>query len=425
MPILKGFLCTWLVYWVLQLVLPISPSGDSVAGALLVQLTLVLGVTMAFVVTDHCCSGLSRQDGGWQPDARLIYIALVLSLVGTVGLVYDKVLVQGIDYSAGLAYAREQWRQLGEARDGAVSSFASALGYLLSASYTVAVVLFPWVRLRSHIKFAVGGAAVMLALVNTLLTGGRSTLLLALLFYLVSRSLAGMKYGARSANFHSRLLLMVMVALSGCYFLYVFMERAEATGISIAEYSHGVIVYLGLQPSDWLSNLRPDSVMTGIIYLIVMGAAYFCHSFATTVSIVDLGPYHNSAIVVFGAVLGIASKLKLMAPVDTDWFLAGLFPSLPGALYLQGGWVLLSAAAVIAGLLGGITYRWFRTWPSLLSLGALTAFGCILLASPILFAGDVLMFPFIVPQFVIVWVISVFMGVGRKREAKPATTPMA
>ncbi|WP_230677618.1 hypothetical protein, partial [Streptococcus pneumoniae] len=78
--------------------------------------------------------------------------------------------------------------------------------------------------------------------------------------------------GARSANFHSRLLLMVMVALSGCYFLYVFMERAEATGISIAEYSHGVIVYLGLQPSDWLSNLRPDSVMIGIIYLIVMGA---------------------------------------------------------------------------------------------------------------------------------------------------------
>ena len=58
--------------------------------------------------------------------------------VDLAALTYDKLFIQKIDYSAGLAFAREEWRQLGEEREGQASSIFSVIGYLLGSSYYVA-----------------------------------------------------------------------------------------------------------------------------------------------------------------------------------------------------------------------------------------------------------------------------------------------
>lgn len=407
----------WLGYWALQVVMPVRPSGDAVIWGLLIQIAFVLSVTFVFLLTEYCVQGQVRRPK-WEADALLIKIALILSLIGTLALIYDKIIVQGIDYSAGLAYAREQWRRAGEMRGGAVSSVGSILGYLIGSSYIVAIILLPWSNLKPSRKALAGGAAFALALINTLLTGGRSTLILAVLFYLVAKTLRGKDADDdRALSFKSKLLTGALVTLSGCYFLYIFLARAEATGISVTEYSHATLDHLGLTPTEWLLNLPASSAVASIINLLVMGAAYFSHSLSTTVSIFDYGPQHNDATVVFVTAASMASRLNLIEPMDTDWFLSGLFPSLPGALYLQGGWGMLMVAGMAIGMLSALGYQWFCKKPSILSFGILSAFGCILLASPILFAADVMMFPFIVPQFFLVYII--FKLISERRGSEP------
>ncbi|CUI70260.1 hypothetical protein [Achromobacter xylosoxidans] len=417
MPILKSFLAVWLAYWALQVVLPVRPAGDAVIWGLLLQIAFVLSVTCAFALTEFCAGKHSHQVR-WKADGLLIKLALILSLVGTLALIYDKIIVQGIDYSAGLAYAREQWRRAGELRGEGVSSIGSILGYLIGSSYIIAIILLPSSAFRPAQKALIGAAAFALALVNTLLTGGRSTLILAVLFYLVARIFNGSEERGSGEDAlltrKSKLLTMILVVLSGCYFLYIFLARAEATGISVTEYSHAILAHLGLMPTDWLLNLPANSMLTSVVNLLTMGAAYFTHSFSTTVSIFDYGPQHNEATVVFVTAASMASRLRLIPPVDTDWFLTGLFPSFPGALYLQGGWGVLVLAGFAAGMLTGLAHLWFRKAPSILSFGLLSAFGCILLASPILFAADVMMFPFIIPQFFLVYIIAKLITAWRK-----------
>lgn len=333
MPILKSFLAVWLAYWALQVVLPVRPAGDAVIWGLLLQIAFVLSVTCAFALTEFCAGKHSHQVR-WKADGLLIKLALILSLVGTLALIYDKIIVQGIDYSAGLAYAREQWRRAGELRGEGVSSIGSILGYLIGSSYIIAIILLPSSAFRPAQKALIGAAAFALALVNTLLTGGRSTLILAVLFYLVARIFNGSEERGSGEDAlltrKSKLLTMILVVLSGCYFLYIFLARAEATGISVTEYSHAILAHLGLMPTDWLLNLPANSMLTSVVNLLTMGAAYFTHSFSTTVSIFDYGPQHNEATVVFVTAASMASRLRLIPPVDTDWFLTGLFPSFPG-----------------------------------------------------------------------------------------------
>lgn len=408
MRILKSFLIAWLCYWLLQVILPVRPTGEALLLGFLVQVTFVLVVLASYATTE--CFAVEAAGREWQASRSVIVVALGLSVLGTLALAFDKIVVQGIDYSAGLAIAREQWREAGEMRGNEVSSPASAIGYLLSSCYIVAIVQLTRAKDAARWKNVVcAGVAAVLALANTILTGGRSTLILTLLFFIAARLLAGgavPRQDRQRAPRKSLWLTLLLVFLGGVYFLFIFMQRADAAGISVAAYSAGVLADLGLQPNEWLSNFNPDSIVGALINLLVTATAYFTHSFATTVSIVDFGPSHNAATVVFVTAAGLAAKLQLIDPIDTEWFLAGAFPSLPGALYLQGGWFLLGLASAVLGMLTSLAQSWYRAAPTTLSFGMLTAFFCVLLASPILFVADVMMFPFVISQFGLIYLIA-------------------
>lgn len=392
------------MYWLLQIILPIRPMGEGVAQAMLVQLSFVVTVIVGYAVILGLHGG---QDAsyGWQVGDRVLAIALALSLIGTLALAYDKIVVQGIDYSAGLAFAREQWREAGLERGDSISSPASVIGYLLSSCYMVVLALIttrPWNTQKYVITFCVAG----LALANTILTGGRSTLILTLLFYISALCIARRQNRTRKLGKWPVIIAVATAVMCTWYFLYIFAARAEATGISIGDYSREVLFGLGLEPTAFLDNLNPNNALTGPITLLVTATAYFTHSFATTVSIVDFGPLRNSATVIFVTVAGIAAKLHLIGPIDTEWFLAGTFPSLPGALYLQNGWWLTIFAGTSFGMVTALTHCWHRESPSILTFGLMTGMMCILLASPILFAADVMMFPFAMVQFCLIYLIS-------------------
>ncbi|WP_420993396.1 oligosaccharide repeat unit polymerase [Cupriavidus sp. 30B13] len=409
MKILKSFLVAWCFYWLLQLILPVRPMGEAVLLGFVIQLIFVLAVTLGYLAVERWPDA-SADMPGWTIDRRLVLIALILSAFGTAALAYDKIVVQGIDYSAGLAVAREQWRELGAEREGAISSPASALGYLLSSCYIAAIVLFPYANLGRRV-IVYGVSAAFLAFANTVLTGGRSTLILTLLFYIATRILMGRRNraGGPAMSRRSRWLTLGLVSISGLYFVFIFLQRADAAGVSVTDYSYGVLQDLGLFPSTWLEDMDPRSMLTSLLNLSVMSISYFSHSFATTVAIADYGYENNFATVVFITALGLAAKLHIIQTPNTDWFLAGAFPSLPGAFYLQGGWGMLILTGAILGVLTALSKCWYRSAPSILSLGCLTALMCVLLASPILFVADVMMFPFVMFQFGLIYLIARFI----------------
>lgn len=411
MRIIKSFVAVWTVYWLLQIILPIRPVGDGIVQAMLLQLAFVLTVIAGYSLVAGLHPGRDIS-ATWQVNDRVLAIALALSLVGTLALAYDKIIVQGIDYSSGLAFAREQWQRAGLERSGSVSSPLSVLGYLLSSCYMVVLALIaprPW----NTRKYVIVLCAAGLALVNTLLTGGRSTLILTLLFYASALSItppSGRPKQTRALKNRATYLAATTIVLCTWYFLYIFEARAEATGISIRDYSREVLYGLGLRPTAFLDDLSPDNPLTGSITLLVTATAYFTHSFATTVSIIDFGPARNSATVIFVTGASIAAKLHLINPIDTEWFLAGAFPSLPGALYLQSDWCLTIFASLVFGMMTGLAHWWHRESPSILSFGVMAGLMCTLLASPILFAADVMMFPFAMAQFGLIYLISKKFG---------------
>ena len=409
MRILKSFLLAWFFYWLLLLILPVRPIGEAVLVGFLVQIIFVLVVAIGYVSVEFLLHKTSSSmAAGWRLSSAIVPIALSLSLLGTLALAFDKIVVQGIDYSAGLAYAREQWREAGAAHGDEVSSAASVVGYLLGSCYIVAVVLFSRTEFAARWQaYACGVAAAILALANTVLTGGRSTLILTLLFFVATRLLGGgEERSQRAGSSRSFWLTLALLFLGAVYFLFVIVQRADATGISVAEYSRSVLTDLGLRSSDWFDNLDSRQDFVAILNLLVMAVSYFVHSFATTVAIVDFGPDRNTSTVIFVIAASLAAKLHLIGPIDTDWFLAGAFPSLPGALYLQGGWFLLVLAGVALGLLTALVRRWYIGSPSVLSYGLLASCLCTLLASPILFVADVMMFPFVIIQFCFIYLIA-------------------
>ena len=225
MRILKSFLIAWGFYWLLLLVLPVRPIGDAVLVGFLVQIIFVLVVAIGYVSVEFLLHKTPPSMGtGWRLSSAIVVIALGLSLLGTLALAFDKIVVQGIDYSAGLAYAREQWREAGAARGDEVSSAASVVGYLLGSCYIVAVVLFSRTEFvaRWH-AYACGIAAAILALANTVLTGGRSTLILTLLFFVATRLLGveGEERSQRAGSSRSFWLTLALLFLGAVYFLFV------------------------------------------------------------------------------------------------------------------------------------------------------------------------------------------------------------
>src|SRR5690606_17079503 len=133
---------------------PINSAYPSVERAWALQFLFVCAVTFSYLLTSRYTK-FSEEESGQRLylisaiDVRqLIYVSYTLSLLGLLLLIYDKVVIQDINYSAGFASAREQWKEASDARDHAISSIFSVLGYLLSSSYFLPVA----VLLSRHAK---------------------------------------------------------------------------------------------------------------------------------------------------------------------------------------------------------------------------------------------------------------------------------
>lgn len=337
----------------------------------------------------------------------MIRVSLCLSVFGTFFLLYDKVVIQGIDYSHGVAVAREAWRKEGVSRGGQVSSIYSVLGYLLSSGYFVAGVLLVigGKHLSQGQKYRIALLIFILLMLNSILAGGRSNVLLLAVFLVgASTSVSGWSYKALFSSVFVRWSIFLFIFLAAWYLLYVFSARAQATGIDIPNYVSGFLPYLGLS-FDYNSELfREGGVISDIASLLVLAFSYVTHSFSTTAAILEHGV--GDKTIIFLHPMNILFKLGLTSKPDSAWFLSGRFPSLPGALFYQFGIFGFFVISLFLGFLGGLSrFAYLRSPSNILFIGFYLAMYSVLILSPLLLAIDFMSFPFVISSFVLIFLL--------------------
>lgn len=396
---LGRFWVAWILYWLLFFIQPIQSIYPDTCLAWLLQLLFVLTVSLAYgfgsILVSFCSPAVRGATINIDPIRvySIIRWGLQISLLGLAFLIYDKIFIQKIDYTMGLAGAREQWRLLGEARNGRVSSIFSAIGYIFGGGFflPLGLLLSRRVVIPDAKRFRLFLMSVFLLMSNSLLTGGRSNILLALTIASFGYFSSGQHTTLWRSSF-VRILFLTTALIPAIYALYVFRSRAVGSDLEITQYAVSFHEYLGLKLAPGFEKFVISSRVGGVLSVINLAASYLTHSLATAAAIIRNGVDNGDAI--FGYLLTLGAKLGVSSP-PTEWFLSGRFPSMPGALYLEFGIPGILYGASVTGIIAGIACSLFVQRPG----SAFCFLGCaslesVLLLSPFLFAGDFLFFPF-------------------------------
>lgn len=407
---LRHFLYVWLVYWGVIALLPVHSIYPATGAAFLLQLTFVALVVISAQGVLSICRVRQMPECGRFDIAcapQLITLGIVMSVAGLAALMYDKIFIQGINYSEGLAVAREEWRQIGEDREGQASSIFSAVGYCMGSGYYVSAVLaVTQTRVVSASARTITLFSCFFLLVaNSMLTGGRSSILVMAPMLI---SAYGARRGARAyvrANKTQLRIVMILGLVAGAYTVFIFYQRAAAGDLDALEYALNFLPFLGVQVDDWFRTSLGSGPLSALSAMLVLATAYVTHSFATVAAIVD-APLEDK-VIVFQHISAILYKLGIGKYPESDWFLAGRFPSLPGALWHQFGPFGFVAGSMLLGFISALTKVWTVRQPRrLLPLGAYTLAEATLMLSPAVLAADILSFPFVILSFVMLAAIA-------------------
>jgi hypothetical protein len=410
---LYGF--AWLGYFGLLALLPVK-YGSLEAFSALSGMMLWVGLSLLVAYATHFMlrarSRPNRQAyflGGRPlsaPDLeRLVWLSIALSIVGFICLCFDRIVLQGIDFSQGIAVARHLWRRSGEEREG-VSSIFSVLGYLLGFTFFVATTLghLHWEFLRRGTRWGIITSATILVAMNSLLTGGRSIVLIQLACVVAvcgMRAMLGKKMmPGRGARIWLAGTLALVLAVG--YSLYVFSARAEAGKIPSEVYVTGMLGYLGGQPTPgfYVLNELPASVAATTQFATVAGA-YLTHSYGTFESVLEM--QQTPGTVSFGFVRELLAKMGVGEISSEEWSLSGRFLSLPGYLWYDFDWVGFYIGALVVGVLFGITPYLLRIRNGAgFSLVAVLIIFITGLLAPLVLSIDILCVPFLIIGFVLV-----------------------
>ena len=386
MSVARAFLLVWAAYWMAVLAFPGSPSGGSVLGGALIQGAFVATVLFTMWCFQPPPDGSRRIVSSRVCDTgigRAAWVGLALGTIGTALLLYDRTVIQGVDFSGGLAAARNSWMSAGEGRSGVSSAF-SVLGYALGGCHFASAALVilridgrPSTR-QSFVLLACGA----LVLASSAMNGGRSSLLL-----FPAVCLPALCLNPRASVWRLLLspLVLLCVAVAVAYSVFVFASRAALGGDAGRDYTLEFLEFLSIAPSPWIcSGDFPD-----VVWMSILAWAYLAHSFATT-CLIAIEPTAQS-VVLGSHPISMMSKLGLVSAPDHDWFLVGRFPSLPGALYHQFGSIGLAAGSALLGAMVSVTLSALARFPrSLVALGAFLLTVATLALSPELAAFDFL-----------------------------------
>jgi hypothetical protein len=408
----RGFVAGWLVYFGLVFGLPVTyPSEYFVAAVATLAAFVCATAVTAFLVDDAVCQWTSRVQVARRirclsasEVGYLIATALALSLFGTLCAAYDRVVVQGIDYTQGIGVARHLWLSGGEERD-TISSPFSVLGYIFGFTFFAAAVLahLHWeILTRLTKRVAVAGVAASLA-ANSFLSGNRSTVLLlgiVLVSTAIFRRMQGRKMlpGSVLAG-----VLGVTVAslLALSYGIYVFSARASAGGHDAFAYVDAFLPFLTAEASPGMQTLENlPGPAAGTAALGIMAGVYVAHSSGALGEVMAAQERPGQGSFAFARLL--LSKLGLVRDQPEERLLEGRLLSMPGGIYYDFGLVgMLLAAALLGAGLVFVAVAVARHWNGGIALGGALAVMATVLAAPVALSFDMLAFPFMFLSFMV------------------------
>lgn len=269
------------------------------------------------------------------------------SIIGLLLLIYDRVFIRGIDYSQGFRTARYSWlNSTGGSIPSMIGNLLTPLGFLGMFFYIIHNKALSKKRAR---KLLISTVASVIG--HATLNGGRSNILVGLVFMLITLTMNTKKYNF-SIHKKKYLRIIPVIFIVTYYISIITLSSAQLGNLDIKD-----LAALGIQSlyGSLKSNFYKIGEFGNLGYMLTYFIVYLFHGQWTAEIAYSLinrtGNYTFYAISVYLTQLGLIDE-----PLQQGYFSEiGAFISLPGAFYYDFGYFGLVALSVLCGVLVGLT----------------------------------------------------------------------
>lgn len=418
---IRWYLYVWFFFFLFEAILPVESISGNKLQAVLASIDYVLvsaGTAWLFYIS------FRRKTVSVQKVSRglnfrqlklIILCSIALSLSGFLLLWFDKVFIQKIDYSAGMAVARELWRKAGEERQG-VSSVASVLGYVTGFSFyvTLAMIHLHWENLTKYYRYLGLFLGLLLLFGMSYLSGGRTIILLQIASMM---SIGIIRRIKRRSFFPGKKITSIFIPLSIIFIafvfsIYIFKLRAEMSNMDAKTYVSKLVTSLGGVETDTfysIENLLGD-IFADIIYLSVGAGVYLTHTLWSFQTVLEAE--YRPGWVSLSYIMSLLTKIGVIQNATEPWLLAGNFISLPGTLWYDFGPLGFLIGAIVHGiLLGLVMVTLSHGKAGGIGVGCIIAVLISTILSPLVFAPLLMSFPFMLVSYVFLSILGrLFLG---------------
>lgn len=406
--LLRAYIYIWLVYFSILFLLPATIiSGDALLSYAVLLLFISITVTVFILLLAFPGGGSKRlvMHDCHMHIVSLVNYAVLMSILSAIFILYDRVYIQLIDYTGSIAIAREEWKYAADSRQG-FSSIYSVFGNILSGFPIVlaALLFYSFEELKSSRRLFASLISIVTLMVLVVLSGGRSIIMMFLLsLFLVGllRKCRGKRFVPVGFGLFKKSISLFIGISFIAYSLYIFHLRAIVGGNTSTSYLISTLNHLGGVGYDWV-YVESTTVFESILDYLYLVGAYLVHSAWTLQSILELDSYSNTGFVTFNFYRVNIARVAGLESAPEEWAFSGLFSSYPGAFYYDYGLLgMIIGACIVGGLLfiSTVISRLNRLNPLL--FGVYLSSMYVVLLSPLLFAADVMSFPFILFDFII------------------------
>ena len=260
---------------------------------------------------------------------KIIKVTLLLSAIGILMVLFDRTLIQGVDYSEGFSSARTSWQESASVRQG-VSSPISVLGNLFYPLLFIAVILtvvyFEHLR-KARLYLTI---AFLECISFSFIIGGKTEVLIFTATIISAISMRPMLKLSLVPLKLRRLFLIIFILLIAVVIL-VFSSRMGSSSVGFYSYLESLVYRHSGKIINSLSQDESD------IYYAFLGAiVYFVH--VKWIFIEALNSYNqlygNAFFNQFFSILSSRAGFNLTAlGYDVNWTFSGRWISFLGSYW--------------------------------------------------------------------------------------------
>lgn len=328
---------------------------------------------------------------------KIIKWTALIALIGIISLIIDRIFIKKINYSAGLRNARYQWLY----SEVSSSILGKAGNLFIPFSYVSLYFSYiNWESIRYKIKYLGIIAGLIVPLGHAILNGGRSNLLILLIFLL---TISFIRFFANKSFFpkvkNKKMIIVTVSLIIILYVLSIFNSSADLGGVSQKVYLYSLFATLGGRIDLTYINKIGLSLLSLIVY--IYHGTWITGSYLTEYINMRNGYYTSSVISDILNFFGI-QKYQYNS---VAW--EGAFLNVPGAFFHDFGYIGVGIMAFFSGLLFGycISILKRKKGLSIIELILIIFIFTFNFLSPMVYVFGLAYFKFLIYAFVVTGII--------------------